>query len=207
MEESCLVGVWKIDESEEQLASLFSPAYLKRHAGVLNCRSKRLRLERLAVRALLQQITGQETDIEYTSLGQPYLPYLPNSIGISHTRGYAAIVLAANRKVAIDAERLRPRILDLAPKFIHTNEYIDPTISVLHTTLHWSAKETMYKVLGIPGIDFRTELLVSRFVPKENKGTFSAKYLKDNKVVRFTIRYFVYESFVITWVVVPKSNG
>jgi hypothetical protein len=63
--------------------------------------------------------------------------------------------------------------------------------------LHWSAKETMYKALGLMGVDLKDNLFVERFLPLK-MGAFDAHEYFSGKNIRFRIRYFVTNDYVLT---------
>lgn len=155
--EDCCWGVWKMDETEEELLSMLPrrevyARYVSRFAA------PHRRLEWLAVRALLFTLLGEEREIAYRPSGKPYLADGSYALSISHTKGYAAVVLGApDSEVGIDIEQYGERVCKVAHKFMRPDEQAlayegNEAWSLL---LHWSAKETMFKCLNASEFDSR----------------------------------------------------
>ena len=94
-----------MDETEEELLSM-----LPRREVYARCVSQyaapHRRLEWLAVRVLLFTLLGEERDIAYRPSGKPYLADGSYALSISHTKGYAAVVLGEpDSEVGIDIEQ------------------------------------------------------------------------------------------------------
>ena len=192
-------GIWKMDESIEELLSLFSnPEQQLGQMQHLTAQCRRL--EWLSVRALLKNICGEEKLVEYFPSGMPYLSDNSFHISISHTRGYVAVILSSQKKVGIDIEQYGERILKLRTKFLSEQEIqtISSEKEIYHLLLHWSAKETMFKLLGEQDVEFKEHLLISPFHPEE-KGTFTARELRTAEQQNFLIHYQTHPDFVITW--------
>lgn len=87
-----LWGIWKIEESSEVLLSLLRnrEEYLPQLELI---RAEQRRREWLACRVLLQELTGGPACIAYRPNGAPYLSGSSLHISISHTKGYAAVLL------------------------------------------------------------------------------------------------------------------
>lgn len=98
--------------------------------------------EILAVRALLYEMTHEESSkrISHEPSGKPLLKgYF---ISISHTKGYAAVIMSKTRNVAVDIEYVSDRVSKIVDKFIRSDED-SSTIEV--QLKNWCAKETVYK--------------------------------------------------------------
>ena len=64
--------------------------------------------------------------------------------------------------------------------------------------LHWSAKETLYKRLGVDEVDFCQHLRLSPFV-LSGKGSLQACELRTPENRHFDVRYLFENDFVLTW--------
>ncbi len=138
-----LLGIWQMDEDEALLLSRFP--FLRQHMEQLNarCRNATRRREWLSVRALLATLLNDDTiRIDYTDEGQPILSNGMH-ISISHTRGYAAVMVSAHCRVGIDIERKGRDIGHLRKHFMRDDEQADHDDTLL---LHWCAKEALYKL-------------------------------------------------------------
>ena len=108
------------------------------------------RREFLSVRALLYAITGDDIlRIVHSPSGKPILP--DRYISISHTQGYAALILSDTNKVGVDIERRSDRVERIASRFIRYDEKA-PTVD--DKLLLWSAKETVYKLYSEENLHF-----------------------------------------------------
>jgi phosphopantetheinyl transferase len=157
-------------------------------------------LEWLSIRILLYTFLGDEKKIRYRSTGKPYLPDCSYCISISHTCGYATIILSSVNEVSIDIEQYRERIQRVAHKFMHNDEqssiYLDSDVWSL--LLHWSAKETMFKYMDAAFVDFHKHFRIYPFQIQE-QGIFQAKEYCTIKQQNFLIHYLIHPEFVVTW--------
>ena len=64
--------------------------------------------------------------------------------------------------------------------------------------LHWSAKETMYKVLDMAEVDFLQHLKVCPF-KLSSSGTFTGESYRKADKARFLIHYLIHPEFVCTY--------
>ena len=132
--------VWKITETEEQLQSQLPESVLETIANK-NYKSKSRRLEVMATYALLtSHLKTPSVIIDHNSNGQPLLDGF--HISISHTNGYACVLLSTQKVVAIDIEYRSDRIERIRSKFLRSDEAFT---SIEDLLLVWSAKETLYK--------------------------------------------------------------
>jgi len=187
-------GIWKIDEDEDALRKILSHEIFSAHSNPGK------RIEFLAVRALAMALHIDPLSITYQPSGKPYLIGNNTHISISHTKGYAAIMLSDSENIGIDIERRSDRVLKVRHKFIHPEE--DLNISgqqdneIISLLLHWSAKESLFKAIPDEGVDFIKELRIYDFYMPTEAGSFKAKALRSGK--DFQINYRVEEDFVLT---------
>ncbi|MDD4157924.1 MAG: 4'-phosphopantetheinyl transferase superfamily protein [Proteiniphilum sp.] len=194
-----LLGIWKMEESREELLALF-PGTLRSEAlgYVESIRSERRSIEWLSTRVMLLQLLGEGKIIHNRKDGSPYIADSKQLISISHTREYAAILLHEHAPVGIDIETRTERVSRIADKFISEKEYIDPTRSTLHQLLHWSAKESLYKLIGMQGIDFKKHLQIHPFTP-DTEGVMLATETRSATSHSYRIYYEVHPDYVLTW--------
>ena len=136
------LGIWAIEETVEQLFEQYP--HLKDLKVYLDEKYKNegRKKEILAVRALLYEMTHEESSkcILHEPSGKPLLKgYF---ISISHTKGYAAVIMSKTRNVAVDIEYVSDRVSKIVDKFIRSDED-SSTIEV--QLKNWCAKETVYK--------------------------------------------------------------
>lgn len=202
--EDGLLGLWKMEESKEELLQLF-PENLRAKAStyVSKIRSERRALEWLTTRLMVLILLGEEKITKRRKTGQPYITDGSYQISISHTKDYAAILLHKTHLVGIDIEARSERVLKIAKKFISENEFIDLSQQVEHQLLHWSAKESLFKVMNLKGIDFKEHLHIEHFTPSAS-GAFGAYETKTDAKNHFIIHYEIHPDYVLTWLISPK---
>lgn len=196
-------GIWKITESWEELCSLLPRAEHHRAYVLRHFKAEKRRLEYAAVRMLLFTLTGNDVEVAYYPSGRPYLTDSPFHLSISHTSGYAAVLLSQNVRVGIDIEVCSSRILRLKDRIVGTEEKADTMFELL---LHWSAKETAFKLLDKEGIIFTEHLKVKGLSCGANEGTpesqgiFRLSYhLAGRRDGTLLIRYLTTRDFVLTY--------
>jgi phosphopantetheinyl transferase len=198
-EEGCLLGIWEITETSDQLLDMLSEENKeKAHKYLSTIRSKKRKLEWLSIRVVLQILTNDNKTVKHTSQGQPYLSDNSYQISISHSKDYAVVLLHKHKKVGVDIENYSNRILKIEKRFISDNEYIDPKNRTLHLILHWCAKETLYKLMDSTKIIFKEHLHIHPF-QIQNKGVIKACESLSQDTTVFDIYYEVNPNFVITW--------
>ena len=142
-----ILSIWKMDEPAEDLLSLFSEKKGLYQSEVERHKSVKRRQEYLSVRALLLDALGHECDVFHDEMGKPSLPEAHLRISISHTKGYAAILISPRREVGLDIEQFSDKIFHVRDKFLRADEkqIIDSTDRT-QLLLCWSAKEAVYKL-------------------------------------------------------------
>lgn len=179
------LGLWHIEESVDELLNRY-PSLL---SEVSSYRSDARKLEKLAVYSLLFMMTGDTTlRISHNEAGKPFVNGW--NISISHTKGYAAVILSKDKNVAIDIEHISPRVCKIADRFVRSDENA-PTIESL--LLHWSAKETIYKYFSESNLHF-FDMRIRDI--KENE--LWVDNLKDSAKVMVTYRFS--PDYVLTFV-------
>ncbi len=201
IDEEGLIGIGKIAGNHRALLHAL-PQTQRRAAEeyVSKMRSERRVIEWLTSRVLLYELLGEEKIIDNRPDGRPFLIDGSYKISISHTKDYAAVLLHKQHSVGIDVETISGRVSKLADKFISENEYIDRSQQVIHQLLHWSAKETMFKIMEENEIDFKQHLHIHPFRPGK-KGVFPASESKTPWQKTFQIHYEVLPDAVLTWAV------
>ncbi|MDD4922827.1 MAG: 4'-phosphopantetheinyl transferase superfamily protein [Bacteroidales bacterium] len=187
-------GIWKIEENEIKLRHLIG------NEITTSYKNPGKRIEFLSVRALAGKMDIDPLSIDHMPSGKPFLKNSKTAISISHTKGYAAIMLSDLRDIGTDIEHTSDRIIKVRHKFMHPEEEEaisrltkDQTIALL---LHWSAKESLFKANTDEGVDFIRDLRIFDFTAPMAQGRFKGKALRSGK--DFLIDYRVEENYVTT---------
>ncbi len=122
--------------------------------------------EFLAARILIREVLNINPEIKYLSSGKPVLTNSHYNLSISHTKGYAAIVLSEDEKAGVDIEIPSDRILKVSSRFVTKKEdgFIPEDSKLFYYTLLWSLKEAMYKIYDQKSIIFNQHLEAQAFV-------------------------------------------
>jgi phosphopantetheinyl transferase len=204
------MGLWKISESWRELFDLLinKEAY---YPDLQQIQADGRKQEWLATRLLLQHLSGREMHISYQKNGAPFLPDSEYHISISHTRGFAAVLLSKNPHPGIDIEYHSERAWKLREKYMHEDELAFirslgdhthkeglPTAKAAETaTLYWCAKETAYKALGETAVDFSEHLCIEPFEPLK-EGVLLLHERRTEQKRSFSINYRITEDFILT---------
>ena len=173
-------AIWQIAESEEELLALLASlqtekAFAAVKAGLAELHNPSRRREWLAVRMLVAQCLGNAHIISYESSGRPFLADGSWQISISHTKEYAALAWLPDGTVGIDIERRTDRVMRVVRKFINAEEQAALDASHFSSPdgelLLWTAKEALYKAVGIRELDCMEALTVHIPSPEEQHTT------------------------------------
>ncbi|MDR0844699.1 MAG: 4'-phosphopantetheinyl transferase superfamily protein [Tannerella sp.] len=197
--ESPLWGIWKIEESwEELLCRLEQPEV---YLPFLNdSKSDSRKAEWLAVRLLLKALTGAETRIAYQANGAPYLPDCPHHISISHTKGYAAVILNPCKPAGIDIEYRSERIQKIASRFLSETELnrLGENPGTTELLVCWSAKETAFKMTGQNVADWPRDIHIVSFDFARASGVLTVQETLTPQSAMYQVYYEIAPGFVIT---------
>ena len=178
--------VWKITETEEQFKSQLPESVLKIIADK-HYKSKTRRLEVMAIYALLiSYLRKPSVIINHNSNGQPLLDGF--YISISHTNGYACVLLSTQKVVAIDIEYRSDRIERIRSKFLRSDE---PFTLIEQLLLVWSAKETLYKY-------FSEDDLMYNEMKVESISDFSLSMINLKTNEKKMVSYLLTPDYVLT---------
>ena len=177
------IALWDIAETEEQLMNLLNNDAVVAEEIIPFTSTKR-RLEYLASRCALNELTGNEQHICYHENGAPYLADNSLNISISHTGHYALVATHPTDKVGIDIERIGDKVGRVRHKFLSKAELetIDARSEKIHLTILWAAKEAMYKLYGLKGVDLINDLSITSYDASEGCIYGSMRGLKGAKV-------------------------
>lgn len=184
--------IWHITETAEELPQ-------PRNVDLSSVRSIARKREILAVYALLSYMTGRnDLLIEHDERGKPQIQGW--HLGISHTKGWAALILSKRRYVAVDIEYMSDRVSRVAPRFMRPDEKTD---NILCQLVSWSAKETVYKLLSAENLKY-DEMRLKPFEPL-TKGRFEVENLKNENSIM--VDYELNEDYVLTYASMDSREG
>lgn len=197
-----VLGVWKVEETEDKLKELVGGDYFP---GLARISHSRRRLEWLAARALLREF-GYTGHVMYHPTRRPFLAHSHSHISISHSYPYVAVILSSNDLVGIDIESFTRPFIEVSDKYLSKNEkkWVDLDDN-RQLALIWSAKEAIYKLPGMEGLG-GPDMDVKPIANLGPKGSLDASVRLGGTVQRFNLRYFYLGYFNVVWVGCnPKS--
>lgn len=179
------LGIWAISESSDDFWAL-SP-YVESSRSEFNAlyKSEQRKCEVLAVSLLIKEIIGDNVQLLHQDNGKPYLSSGMN-ISISHTRGFAVIIVSRSKQVSVDIEYFSNRIERIRSKFMRDDENASSQVKLL---MHWCAKETMYKLFPEDNLTFNKMQLLS-VDGNDSTGIITAKNIFRNRNVSVYYRTF-----------------
>ena len=192
------VGVWKVEETIGQLCSMFKDFSLY-ESDLQKFKAEKRQLEWLAVRVLLKELLGEEKVIDYLPSGKPFLKDRSACVSFSHTCGYVAVAVHPTKEVGIDIEQYGNRVGRLASRFVREDEMqsVRAGNEIYALLLHWSAKETMFKLMNQSDVDFLNHLHILPFIPIESGEMEAVEYRTDLHQT-FQISYYTHPDYVLT---------
>lgn len=194
------VGIWKVEEAVGELCSMFNRFSLY-EAGYARFTADTRKREWLAVRVLLKALCGgEEKEIGYLPSGKPFLKDGSANISFSHTGGYVAVAMHPSSEVGVDIEKYDTRVQRVASRFIREDEKgsVEAGDEVYALLIHWSAKETMYKLMDTEAVDFLEHLHIQPFQP-QNSGIIKACEYRSEEGRKFLIHYDTHSDYVLTF--------
>lgn len=192
-------AVCRFEESFSELSALCEDESLVEYA-LENFGSEKRRCEWLAARILIKKLAGSCASVCYSSDGKPHLCDGSRHISISHTDGYVAVAFHAEYSVGVDVELLGAKVLKLYKRFLNSVEVdsLDKNSETVAMLLHWSAKESFYKIIGNRGGSFAENFTVSQFVVGAS-GDFSISYTDNGTLIKkLPVNYIVGSDYVFT---------
>ena len=194
-----VVGVWKVEETIGQLRSMFKDFSLY-ESDLQKFKAEKRQLEWLAVRVLLKELLGEEKVIDYLPSGKPFLKDRSACVSFSHTCGYVAVAVHPTKEVGIDIEQYGNRVSRLASRFVREDEMqsVRAGNEIYALLLHWSAKETMFKLMNQSDVDFLDHLHILPFIPTE-LGEMEAVEYRTDLHQPFQISYYTHSDYVLTF--------
>ena len=202
LDNEATIGVWKITETEEELKELSStPSDEMEEISFI--RSESMRKQRLAVRALLNELFDEKVYLSHHDNGKPYIENDATNISIAHTEKFVAVILHDDQDVGIDIESLDRDFSAVEKKALSEDEIDDLEDDKRNEQLaiYWCAKEAIFKLLSVYNMNFAEQIEVERFRVR-SEGELEATFIdRDEEEEEFELEYMTFERHVLVWVV------
>ena len=190
---STKIMTWNIVSGE------LDESHLNEHdKNLLNKRNEQISREHfLAVRKLLN-IENPDININYDQNGKPYLNN-NKGISISHSNKLVGIGLSNEIDFGIDIQIKTDKIFNIQKKFLSKNELLqlESINNIESLTKIWSAKESIYKLLGKKGVSFSSDLEID--ISPKNNVFKKGQYINKNNKIKFDLTYFSLDKYIICY--------
>ena len=198
------IVVWEITETEEQFMQICALPNDEEEELSYITNSQRRR-ERLAVRAILDTIFPEKVYLGYHENGRPFLQNSIVELSIAHTRRFACVLTHPQDSVGIDIEFLGRNFLSVEKKAAGESEkdFLSDREDVRkhQLALIWCAKEALFKYMSQPEVDYIEQMVVNKFMPREEGEIDAVFYHRDGTEESFTLDYKTVDDHVMVWVV------
>jgi 4'-phosphopantetheinyl transferase len=126
-------------------------------------------------------LKDDDLEILYKESGKPYL-VSDVSVSISHSYDWLVILFSFNgNEIGVDIEKVRDKILSIKDKFLSTKELTDLQDAPPEKYItYWCAKEAVYKVLNIKGLNFAEQIFIENFSYSHAGGKINALVYDSN---------------------------
>ena len=203
LENKAEISVWQITETEQELIDMCSvPTDEMEEISLI--RSESLRKQKLAVRALLNEVFEEKVYLSHHDNGKPYLENCVTNISITHTEKYVAIITHDEDDLGIDIESLDRDFSAVEKKALSEYEIDDldddKEEKNEQLAIYWCAKEAIYKRMSINRVDFAEQIEVEKFNLRD-EGELEATFIhKDEHEEEFELGYMTFDRHVLVWI-------
>ncbi len=161
-------------------------------------RTEKRQREFLGVRIALNLLLGKNVLVIYDENNKPRLSDDSFQISISHSGNYIAVIVHPDCAVGIDVESRTNKVLKVYTRFLNKDEqtefYDEHDTGAIE--IAWSAKETLYKIIGREVMDFAKQLQLFPFELNES-GELKALQVSCSKI--FTLKYFQNKAYTLVF--------
>ena len=197
------LGIWEIEEPFEDIYSKVKLS--KQEEKIFSCMKSPARKQQwLSYRLILPYlVTPKEmSSINYDEFGKPYLNNGVRHISVSHSGKFSALIASTKHSVGIDIEKIQPKILNLAERFMNSHEL--DQISSKHEMeslyLVWTSKEAIYKLYGKKNISFKENITIFPF-DFYGSGTVLGEIYTPNFKKQLKVHYQTIENYLLAFTI------
>ena len=192
--DSLLCKSWRIEESEF-IMDPKNELSLNDYQLFLKKKVKQLKSQFLASRKLIALVNS---DLRVTYKEDVPLLSDNRNISISHSENIATILISENKGIGIDVERINKKVHSIKSKFLNEKEihYLSGYKETRNLTKAWTAKESIYKAVRMPGIIFSENILIEEFNNESTTGI--GKFISTNQEKKFKLYFYDLDNYCLT---------
>ncbi|MDD2284516.1 MAG: 4'-phosphopantetheinyl transferase superfamily protein [Paludibacter sp.] len=168
-------------------------------------KNEKRKREFLSARILLNQAAGCQVKVNYDANRKPYLEDNSLHISITHSKNYAAVIIHPEFPVGIDLEIRTEKVKTVSKRFLNESEQIlfSKETNTAKVEIAWSAKETLYKIIGNEVRDFAATLEILPFALNDS-GTLHVLHKTGSRI--YKLYYLQNEIFTLVFGVDKKIS-
>ncbi len=186
------LALWQMSETLEQLP-------VPEHVDLSSSTAPHRRKEKVTEYLLLKALTGDDTlFIRHNDDGAPFVNGY--HISISHTEGWAAMILSKTYRVGIDIEYVSERVNRVVSRFIREDEQQE---TLAERLINWCSKEAVYKFFTEQHLEFH-EMRLQPY-SQEDEGDVVVENLRQHSQI--TVGYEVNNDFVLAYLCSPFTHS
>ena len=190
------VVIWEIDESFHDLQSKVD---LSQHSlKLLNQKKSEIQKKQfLAIRNIFKLLSIEDNEVKYDKVGKPI--FSQNKIlSISHSGNYAAVIIS-DQSVGIDIEKINGKAYKIKHKFLHIELNYPLELNNKISLVYWNIKESIYKAMGITGIDFKKNILALPLGINSSK--CKSWYVNNDDIYSFETHFRISKNYTLAFVI------
>ena len=190
------VVIWEINESVQDLKSkvVLSEDSLK----LLNQKKSEIHKKQfLAIRNIFKFLCIDDKDLKYDKAGKPIFSQ-NKKLSISHSGNYAAVI-TSNYNVGIDIEKISDKAIKIKHKFLQIELNYPIEFDNQISLIYWNIKESIYKAMGIMGVDFKKNILA---LPLDiNAAKCKSWYVNNDDIYSFETYFRISKNYTLAFVI------
>jgi 4'-phosphopantetheinyl transferase len=197
LSEDATLGLWQMTESwqdlNEQLQLSNSDSQI-----LASKQTENRRKEWLACRVLLKAMAPESVGVGYDENRKPYVTGSNQFLSMSHSGDFASVYLHKKQSVGVDIQKMKPSISKGSDYFLNDSEqqWVDTSDNlIMH--LIWSAKESVFKYAGNPGLNLKKHIVTKPF--SSNQNGFIEVSITDADFRSVIVSYDSFDNYVLTW--------
>ena len=190
------VVIWEINESVQELKS---KAILSKDSSKLLSQKKSEihKKQFLAIRNIFKFLCIDDKDLKYDKAGKPIFSQ-NKKLSISHSGNYAAVI-TSNYNVGIDIEKISDKAIKIKHKFLQIELNYPIEFNNQISLIYWNIKESIYKAMGITGIDFKKNILA---LPLDiNAAKCKSWYVNNDDIYSFETYFKISKNYTLAFVI------
>ena len=190
------VFIWEINESLKDLKSkvILTEDSLK----LLNQKNSEIQKKQfLAIRNIFKLLSIEDKEVKYDKLGKPIFSQ-NKTLSISHSGNYAAVIIS-DHTVGIDIEKISDKAIKIKDKFLKIELNYPQELNNQISLVYWNIKESIYKAMGITGIDFKKNILA---LPLDiNTTKCKSWYVNNDDIYSFDTHFRISKNYTLAYVI------